>query len=160
MTQDQFPDQSPDQVQQPEAEAIQEYSLYELIIGKQRVLLTLSEAGKKLHEHGFDNVASGTFVYEGPGSSRPMEDEDRWKIAEAATILKLQTREFPRYQMIVGGKIVWCPLNEAALFHNNALLEVSFGTIVHDSLDDDPREMTDDDQRRITQAADRISRST
>lgn len=67
--------------------------------------------------------------------------------------------EYPLYEMVVGGKIEWCSLRQAAIFYDCGLVPVSFGTQVIDSLGDVPRPITDDDKRRISDRADEYSAS-
>lgn len=158
MSQDTFQDQS-----EPSAETtiVQEFPLYAINVGNERFILTLTEAATKLNQLGFDHVESGETVVEGVGSRRPMTDADQWRIAEAATLQKIQAnaKKYPRYQLIVNGETIWYTLGEAAAAYDNGFTEVDFGKIVHDSPDEDPREMTLEDQQRISQAADEYSAS-
>jgi hypothetical protein len=66
---------------------------------------------------------------------------------------------YPRYELVVDGKTKWFWANEVGTAYDDGWSKVMFGQWVQDSLDSPPRAMTEEDQRKIVDAADRHSDS-
>lgn len=59
--------------------------------------------------------------------------------------------------MSVDGHDEWLPLNAAAKIFDNGQVHVDFGFFVIDEADTLPRNITDDDREKISNAADELS---
>lgn len=66
---------------------------------------------------------------------------------------------YPRYSMMVDGKLEWFSLGRAASMYDCGFIQVDFGPCVIEKEGEDPRLMTDDDRSKISELADRISES-
>jgi len=69
------------------------------------------------------------------------------------------SNKYPRYSMMIDGKLEWLPLGEAASAYDCGWVQVEFGPCVIDAEDLEPRLITDDDKRKISNLADEISGS-
>ena len=68
-------------------------------------------------------------------------------------------KSYPQYQMYVNGAQEWHSLHSAGARYDCGFLPVRIGDLVIETPDATPRPMTDDDRRRIANAADDYSDS-
>ena len=64
---------------------------------------------------------------------------------------------YPRYQMKVNGRTLWCSLREAAQHYDNGFVPVEFGDYVAVAVGANCRAMTSEDRMAISGAADDYS---
>lgn len=67
--------------------------------------------------------------------------------------------KYPKYSMMVNGELKWLSLGEAASAYDCGWIQVEFGPCVIDAEDIEPRLITDEDKRKISDLADDISAS-